>query len=238
MTDTELKIKKFIDKDITLLSTTISKKLGISINVVRYYRRKNNWQSPVKFTPFKKSTNKIHISKIAEDIIIGSLLGDGSMSKTISFPISKKHNSCLVIKHGIKQLQYNLYKKALLEREGFKMYFKEEKQEDLRMTKGYSETNTIRTQNNIVFNEYRKIWYPEDKKIIPKNIIINPLALAIWYMDDGCYTNGIVYLYTNGFTKEECNFLKNYLLERYNIEINVHANNVLYVVKKSHDTFF
>lgn len=35
------------------------------------------------------------------------------------------------------------------------------------------------------YKSLRKLWYPEDKKIVPAEIVLDAVALAYWYMDDG-----------------------------------------------------
>ena len=37
---------------------------------------------------------------------------------------------------------------------------------------------------------------------------LSPLALAIWYMDDGSKNNYSYYLHTEGFTVDDVNFLR------------------------------
>jgi ubiquinol-cytochrome c reductase cytochrome b subunit len=56
-------------------------------------------------------------------------------------------------------------------------------------------------------------------KIIPLNIeeYLTPLALAIWFMDDGSSLGKGVRIATNCFTLEEVNFLCNVLKSKYNI---------------------
>ncbi len=51
---------------------------------------------------------------------------------------------------------------------------------------------------------------------------ITPLGLAHWLMQDGSrQVNKGVYLATNSFTLEDCNFLSNILKEKYNLKSTV-----------------
>jgi hypothetical protein len=56
-------------------------------------------------------------------------------------------------------------------------------------------------------------------KIVPLNIeeYLTPLALAIWFMDDGSRLGRGARIATNCFTLEEVNFLCNVLYRKYNI---------------------
>jgi hypothetical protein len=57
------------------------------------------------------------------------------------------------------------------------------------------------------------------RKIIPYNIsdFLTPLALAIWFMDDGSKINNTVRIATNCFTYEEVEFLSAVLLKNFNL---------------------
>jgi len=48
------------------------------------------------------------------------------------------------------------------------------------------------------------------------------MALAIWIMDDGSRSGKGLKISTNSFTYEECNILKKFLMERYNITVSIH----------------
>ncbi|MCK9459606.1 MAG: hypothetical protein M0R80_08205 [Proteobacteria bacterium] len=57
--------------------------------------------------------------------------------------------------------------------------------------------------------ELRKIWYPKGVKIVPHNITLTPLAVAIWFFDDGTNNlkNRCVKFATYSFNRDDCNFL-------------------------------
>ena len=52
-------------------------------------------------------------------------------------------------------------------------------------TNKYYESNRLRSLSTIFFTEQRKRWYPNGKKIIPKDIEINRDMLLWWYIGDG-----------------------------------------------------
>lgn len=58
-----------------------------------------------------------------------------------------------------------------------------------------------------VLGKLRHEFYPEGKKIIPPSIIskLDPLSLAVWYMDDGYYyrRDRCGYLYLGNVTQDE-----------------------------------
>ena len=69
--------------------------------------------------------------------------------------------------------------------------------------------------NHPVWTQLGKKWYASElvngriKKIIPDEVKLTPLSLAIWYMDDGVNSpkDAQAKLCTNGFTEEEVAFL-------------------------------
>lgn len=77
-------------------------------------------------------------------------------------------------------------------------------------------------------------------KIIPLNIeeYLTPLALAIWFMDDGSRLGPGVRIATNNFSLKEVEFLCNILFKKYNLIATIHTGGqdkgyVLYMHKQS-----
>lgn len=76
------------------------------------------------------------------------------------------------------------------------------------------------------FDPYQILFY-KGKKIIPENIksfLKNPLALAIWYMDDGYLRTDKsgAYICTSSFTVAEHKLLQTTLWKNYGVRTNVH----------------
>jgi len=67
------------------------------------------------------------------------------------------------------------------------------------------------SQPCLEFLNERMRWYPNGKKIIPKNLVLNPVVLAHWYMGDGSVSvpkgRLQVRLHTNGFMDSDVTFL-------------------------------
>ncbi|MFQ6002851.1 MAG: hypothetical protein ACE5KJ_03820, partial [Candidatus Zixiibacteriota bacterium] len=66
---------------------------------------------------------------------------------------------------------------------------------------------------------YWRIFYPDGKKIVPKAIkqYLNPLALAVWIMDDGSYNYRRIDISTYSFTLKEIQRLQEAMRERFNL---------------------
>ncbi len=97
---------------------------------------------------------------------------------------------------------------------------------------------------NWIHEMFYKLIDNKYKKIVPLNIgdYLTPLALAIWFMDDGSSLNRGVRIATNCFTLEEVNLLCNVLKLKYNIiatpkKCGRNNNHIIYIHAKSMKLF-
>lgn len=112
-----------------------------------------------------------YLSPTQEQVVIGSLLGDGSFRKASDF------NTSLRIGHGAKQDSYCQWKQSLFEGLiGF---------EGRNSRSGYSFDTIPMYELTALFEQN----YDERGKHPSQALIdrLTPLALAIWYMDDGTF---------------------------------------------------
>jgi len=106
-------------------------------------------------------------------VVLGSVLGDGSL-----IPNWSRTNYRLRIRHSIKQQEYLLWKYRIL------------KDWVLSVPKLYAKTKSLSftTISHPELTAIAKIFYRKNRKVVPKEIasfLQDPLALAIWFMDDG-----------------------------------------------------
>lgn len=88
----------------------------------------------------------------------------------------------------------------------------------------------VSTKRNLTLTDLYYKWYKNNIRIVPKDIIINPLTLLYWFYGDGTswqskkhnYSSSIS-LCTNNFQKEEVDFL-NEKLHSLNIKGNVYKS--------------
>ncbi len=121
------------------------------------------------------------LTKEQHEILIGGLLGDFCL-----FQQKSAINPLLVVGRSSKDLDYLKY-----EFEIFKEYCKQGITHHTKTIKGYDKIYQIarfRTRSLPIFLPYKEKWYPNGKKIIPRDIELTPLTLAIWFCDDGCLT--------------------------------------------------
>jgi hypothetical protein len=158
------------------------------------------------------------LTKQQKDILIGKLLGDGFLEHNGKY-------SRLKIDHSFKQKDYVfwLYRKfdPFVAGKPYQIkYF------DKRVQKFYYHWR-FSTKSLFLFEEWRKIFYREKRKIIPLNIdnlLISSLSLAVWYMDDGYKRRDCkgLYLCTSAYTSKEQNLLQKVLLKNFGIETKIH----------------
>lgn len=127
------------------------------------------------------------LSNVQKQVILGCILGDGYMRK--------KTNAHLQITHSYKQKEYVDWKYKI-----FRDFV-------LTIPKQYN-GNAGRvgyrffTQSLPELTHYYDKFYRNKIKIIPPNLNLAPLTLAVWYMDDGCKSYKSCYLNTQQFDKE------------------------------------
>ena len=159
---------------------------------------------------------KSKITKESRNLLIGMLLGDGTISNNYVFKIAHCEQQKDYLEWKVKQL-----KDLGIRNNGIKSYIK---------TRGYNTGVPVYyTQLNIIpfIKVLRRVVYKE-KKIIGNRKLLNRLSareLAIWYMDDGCInirTNkgrpcGFYIRISTCEPKEEVQTIIDYFKEQWNI---------------------
>lgn len=143
------------------------------------------------------------INSIQKQLIVGTLLGDGCLTKH-----SKNGNFCLSISQCEKQAQFFHWKIAMMDPFINGWY----RSVDKRRNSVMLQTKTITHQD---LNMFGNMFYDHNRiKHVPDNldIYLTPLALAIWIMDDGHLNAGVnMRICSLSFSKEENEKLQSYL---------------------------
>ena len=171
-------------------------------------------------------------------IIIGSILGDGFLT-----PLTKREKlSRLWLKYDDKRYLYLKWLYQELKPIGVDPIKKKKN-----YTQHYFLTHSLKELGML-----RKQFYPNGKKIIPKDIfsvLVHPLSLAVWYMDDGnldfrdrYHCNATFATY--GFSEKECRTLVEVLQKNFGIASRIHQTTMrnkvyyrLYILSRSTDVF-
>lgn len=193
----------------------------------------------IAWSNIRRTAPELEITPNAEQIIMGSLLGDGSI-------VRKTTNCLLCFNHSLVQHGYTFYKVNLLQKEGIYMRYEERPESykqgciNGRLIKDNGQARGI-SETNIAFNKFRNEWYTPTKEVPDSITKLGPLGLAIWYMDDGAihYPSGL-YLSTNGFNHESQLKLVKVLKDNFDVTAHIHKNQdkeILFIVQKDRNKF-
>lgn len=162
------------------------------------------------------------LNKIQTSVLIGTLLGDGG--------VNYRGKECrLHIKHSANQLPLVNYKR--------KVFSNITRMKVRKFTQKVGEKDYIFAEfvtfTNSEFTKYRKLFYPSGKKVIPKNIkqlLIDPLSLAVWFMDDGSAEYAGASLQTHCFTETEVKQLMSCLKLNFKIKTTKRLNKGKWII--------
>ncbi len=156
------------------------------------------------------------LTQTQKSIIIGSILGDGYLRV-----IKKRKNAFLEINHSYKQKDYVDWKFNNL-----KSIVKSPPK--FRVGNEGRTAYRFYTRQLPVLTELFYNFYEKKVKIIPKNLKLDPLVIAVWFMDDGskCRTSD-VYLNTQQFDIESQRRLIVYL-KYFNLETKLNKDKSYY----------
>jgi hypothetical protein len=127
------------------------------------------------------------LSEVQHAIVVGTVLGDGSMRC--------KTNALLEINHSAHQWSYVQWKYEHLAD-------LVNTTPSLRRGNGGRVACRFVTRSLPALTPYYRLFYEAGKKRVPE-VELSPLALAVWFMDDGCRSRNAVYLNTQQFDVAE-----------------------------------
>lgn len=128
------------------------------------------------------------LNQFQRSVIIGALLGDGYIRI-----VPGRQNAFLEINHALSQREYVMWKYDVLEgiRAGAP-----------KVRKGNGTRQAIRfnTRQSEELTDLHRLFYQNGVKLIPSDLKLDPVILAVWFMDDGsrCRESD-VYLNTQQF---------------------------------------
>ena len=199
----------------------ISELLNIPRTSLMYLFRKHNLEN-IKYIP--KYANLNYFQKSA---LIGSLLGDSS--------ISKKY--ILNIGHGLKQEEYYIHKIQLLSPNIKFLEYRREKV-DKRTNNLYISLQAYSNKYEDIVN-LRELLYINGKKEITKENLkdFNEISLAYLFMDDGNYEKYGAKIALCNFSDNSLILFQNFLKNKWNIDTSIHKDKTLYIKANSKKIF-
>ena len=138
-----------------------------------------------------------------KSILIGCLLGDGTMRK--------KTNAYLEINHCYQQKTlvdwiFSKFRNLVITKPKW------------RKVNGKREAYRFATRSLPVLTPFYDKFFYKGRKVIPNKLNLNSLSLAVWFMDDGSKSRSSIYLNTQQFTKIEQLRLIDFLKKKFGFE--------------------
>jgi hypothetical protein len=176
-------------------------------------------------------------------MIIGSTLGDTHLEKR-----KNGLGTRIIFEQSSDNVEYLMWFHNYLANKGYCSNTKPKLQIRIRQKGKVFYQYRVNSYTFSSFNWIHEMFYKlvDNKyiKIVPLNIgeYLTPLALAIWFMDDGSSLNRSARIATNCFTLEEVNLLCNVLKSRYNIIATLNKcgkdkGHIIYIHVKSMELF-
>jgi len=137
------------------------------------------------------------LSTIQHAILIGSMLGDGTLRKQ-----GTRANALFEVNHSFTFKEYVDWKYQ---------HFCDLVITPPKARKGRGRRVAYRftTRSVPIFTHYHSLFYKNGKKKIPMNLKLDPMILAVWFMDDGTKSRSAIYLNT-----QQCNLKEQKILQR------------------------
>lgn len=159
------------------------------------------------------------LTQLERSIIIGSILGDGYLRI-----IPGRRDAFLEINHSFKAKEYADWKFKKLQRICASPPKK-------RKNNGDRIAYRFFTKQHSEITELYKLFYKDSRKTIHKKLILDPVSIAVWYMDDGSKSRGAdVYLNTQQFAQNEQKILL-YCLRQFNIRARLNKDKKYYRIR-------
>lgn len=159
--------------------------------------------------------------KTQHDVLVGSLLGDGSLRCQ-----GNRKNALYEVNHCYRYKEYVDWKSSI-----FKVFVSTPPAR--RLGNGSRVAYRFTTRSLPVFTEYFRCFYRNRKKIIPLNLVLTPLSLAVWFMDDGCKSRSSCYLNTQQFGRADQERLQLMLFDTFNLNSSLNKDKDYYRIRIS-----
>jgi len=180
---------------------------NVTSGTIYYYRKKYNIK---KLQAWERHDAPDKLSTEEKEVILGYLLGDGTLSVTSRYP-HLRVAQCSGQKEFVKQVYKYLINWAAYN-----------PVEDVRLDVRYNNYYRTYRFDTIAHPEFQSIYdlcYPKGIKTISSQWLdqINPLGLAMWYQGDGHNLGVMAKLNTDSFSYNEQLLIIEWLKNRYNM---------------------
>ena len=223
-------IKKYIDEKLS--TVYIAKICKVCGETILYQLKKNN----ITRRSFSESVhlakaNHCDLSIEALHWLYGELLGDGCLYKVSPYSARFQYAS--------KHKEYIQYISNSLKSFGIKQSGRINKHKHKKHNSYYY---SYKSYSYIELLPIYNKWYPDGKKIVPKDIVLTPLVCRQWYIGDGTlkcpvYERPSIRLCTNGFKVDDVNWLVKQLNKLGFKATRQPADNIIHILVDSVEDF-
>ena len=146
----------------------------------------------------------LSVSERQKEILIGCILGDAYITPMGKIRIEQSEKQHEYVKWKYRELASLCYPKG---------------PRDLihKLKTTNKEYHSIFFDIRQYFRLWRQIFYNGRQKIFPKNMVLTPLPLAVWYMDDGCWTGKKCVISIESFKGESCKNIQDLFFKQYGL---------------------
>jgi hypothetical protein len=149
-------------------------------------------------------------------LLEGMLLGDAHLERQRG-----AQNARLKIEHSVQQAAYVDWKYS----EWRDWVRTPPKERDRPNRVGTVSVNRgFTTLSHEDFNLFRTRFCPNDKKVVPQDLVLTPLSVAVWFMDDGSRKSSQcrgLYFNTQSFSESDIKCLRSVILRDIGVETTV-----------------
>ena len=172
-------------------------------------------------TRFGNQIKQATLTPFEKEVIDGCLLGDGTLTKS-----GKEYR--LRIEHALKDREYVSWKFEKLKRLCIS---------DVQYVSNHDSTR-FGTVGHPEITVLRQKWYRPVKQV-PEDLVLTPIMLAIWFMDDGTKHRDTVDISVHSFSEQSLHLLqKQVSLLGSKTTVNSDGKGKrLYILKKSYPSF-
>jgi len=163
----------------------------------------------------------MELTATQQSVLVGTLLGDGALAK-------HGHWHRLHVKHRADHIALVDYKYAVFaDLVSMKVHRFDQRLNDQRYPCAQFATRTTP-----VLSEWHHRFYRDRRKCVPDDIevLLTPLAVAVWFMDDGAADYAGVTIQTHNFTCAEVQRLAVVLRGRYELAATLRRNKGAWII--------
>lgn len=173
-----------------------------------------------------------------KQVLDGHLLGDGSIERR------GNRNGTFRIVRSLLDQQYLWWSSSIFKQYHTPKSVSKGVVHDNRTNKNYYNIKFRSMSHEYFTKEYYR-WYPNNKKVVPNDLVLTPLTTAVWFADDGCVSppkdklNKLRFslkIATHGFSNDEVHFLSDLINDAIGVRFSICKENTEQSTLRLHRT--